>query len=155
MRLIGLQTRFISGLSPDSNAGPVIGPLWGQLHARAGEIQQKDATRLFGYTWFADPATRSRDDELEYLCGAEAAEGASLPEGMVEITTAASLYAIFEHRGSMLTYGDTLKSIYGEWLPASEYEGNGLGDVELYDERWSMEGPDSIFECWIGIKPKA
>ena len=49
----------------------------------------------------------------------------------------------------------TLLAIYREWLPDSGYRGNGLGDIERYDERWVADSEDSVFEYWCGIKPKA
>jgi AraC family transcriptional regulator len=152
IRLVGLRAKFRSGLAPDNNAGEVIGPLWGQLHGRLAEIDRSDPTVLYGYSWHGDPAQKSHPDELEYVAGAPVSAGAAVPEGMEAVETADALYAVFEHRGSMTGFGDTLAAIYGTWLPDSGYVGNGLGDVEVYDERWNMEGPGSVMEYWVGIR---
>ncbi|MDJ0522983.1 MAG: GyrI-like domain-containing protein, partial [Planctomycetota bacterium] len=140
IHLIGLHARFIGGTSPDSNAGEVVGPLWGQFSARLQEIQRTDESVCYGYSCWGDPAERSRPDEVEYLAGAPAAADAPVPEGMVAVETAGGLYAVFEHHGPITTFHETLQAIYGEWLPSSEYEGSGLGDVEVYDERWKDGG---------------
>ena len=73
---------------------------------------------------------------------------------MEAVETAGATYAVFEHKGSMMGFGDTLNAIYKKWLPSSDYVGNGKGDVEIYDERWSMDGEDSVMEYWVGIAPK-
>lgn len=149
IRVIGLRARFRNGRLPDSNAGEIVGPLWGQLHGRLGEIDASDSSVLYGYTWLADDP-----DECEYIAGAPTKADASVPEGMEAIETAGALYAVFEHKGSMMGFGGTLQAIYADWLPGSDYVGNGLGDVEVYDERWSMDGADSVMEYWVGVKPK-
>ena len=155
IRLIGMPGRFIVGTSPETNAGEVIGPLWGQLNARMAEIERADESACYGYSCWGDPAERSRPDEVEYLAGAPATADAPVPEGMLAVETAGGLYAVFEHRGPIWNLGATILAIYNEWLPQSEYEGNGKGDVELYDDRWSADGEDSVLEYWCGIKPKA
>ncbi len=151
LRLIGLRCRFRNGRLPDSNAGEVVGPTWGALHPRLAEIDATDRSVLYGYTWFAadDP------EECEYIAGAPVGPDAEVPDGMEAVETAASTYAVFEHHGHMMGFGDTIRAIYDEWLPNSDYVGNGEGDVELYDERWNMEGEGSVMEYWVGIKPKS
>lgn len=155
IRLIGMHGRFIVGTAPDSNAGEVVGPLWGRLIPRLSEIQRSDETLCYGYSYWGDPESRSRPDEVECVIGTPVAADAPVPEGMVAVETAGGLYAIFEHHGPIWTFPETLMKVYKEWLPKSAYEGSGIGDVEQYDERWSADGEDSVFEYWCGIKPKA
>ncbi len=154
VHLIGCQTRFISGLSPDTNAPGVIGPLWGTLHGRLPEIEQTHPTTLYGYCFpLHSKEPRTHEDELFYLAGAAAPEGAPVAEGLCELHTEAGLYAVFEHHGPIERFLVTVRAIYEDWLPTSGYVGNGAGDVEVYDERWRDGGKDSVVECWIGIRP--
>ncbi len=155
IRLIGLHSRYIRGTAPDTNAGEVVGPLWGQLNERMAEIERSDHKTCYGYSYWGDEAARSRPDEVECIVGAPATADAPVPNGMVAIETAGGLYAVFEHRGPIWNLGKTILAVYEDWLPKSDYEGSGLGDVELYDERWSADGEDSICEYWCGIKPRA
>lgn len=149
LRLIGMRCRFRNGRLPDSNAGEIVGPTWGRLHTRLAEIDAADRSVLYGYSWFA----RDDPEDCEYIAGAPVGPDAEVPEGMEAVETAGALYAVFEHRGSMMGFRDTLLAAYDEWLPDSGYVGNGLGDVEVYDERWSMDGEDSVMEYWVGVKP--
>ncbi len=152
--LVGLATTFVSALSEDSTAAQTIGPLWGGLIERLGEIAIAEEGALYGWTWILPPDQRSRPDELGYLAGAHVAPGAPVPEGMVSVEAAGGMYAVFEHHGPLEKFHDTVLWVYRDWLPNSPYEGNGKGDLERYDERWSPTGEDSIFDFRVGIRPK-
>jgi len=154
IRIIGMAGTFVSGLSPDTDAGDVIGPLWGTFIPRIGEIERLDETVCYGYSYCLPEAERDRPDRIGYVAGTPVAEGASVPAGMVATEMAGGLYAVFEHHGPIWTFDRTLRAIYHDWLPTSDYVGNGVGDVELYDERWSMDGEDSVLEYWVGIRPR-
>ena len=60
---------------------------------------------------------------------------------------------MFTHRGPITEIGATVGYAYREWLPKSGYEHAGTCDVELYDERFCADGPDSEMEYWIPVKP--
>lgn len=155
LRLAGVRARFVSALAADSDAPDVIGPLWGRLHEQLEGVTPVEPGVFYGWTTLAPEASRSRPDELEYVAGVEVAPDAQAPEGMVAVETAAGLYAVFEHRGPIWTFHDAVRWIYEEWLPASPYEGNGIGDLERYDARWAPDREDSVFEFLVGIRPRA
>ena len=152
MRLVGFRAPFISGLSAHTNAGEVIGPLWGRLIPQLESIPGRDETRCCGYTWCAPEAERADPDEMLYLAGVPVGDDAEVPAGFDAIETPEATYAVFEHHGPIERFGETLGAIYGTWLPASEYRSNGRGDLEIYDERWTPDGEDSVFEVWVGVE---
>ena len=154
IRLLGVQATYISGLSPDTNAPETIGPLWGQLHERLGEITPAEPGVFYGWTFFRPPEQRARPDELEYVAGVEVAAEHTIPEGFAAVEAAGGLYAVFEHHGVMWTFHETVHRIYREWLPNSAYEGNGKGDLEHYDPRWVHDSEDSVYEFRVGSRPK-
>lgn len=155
MRLVGVQAPFIRAQSKDTNAGAVIGPLWGRLHEHLDRIAREDPATLYGYSCFGVPTRRTHPDEVLYLAGARVAPGGDVPDGLDVVETAAGMYAIFEHRGPIWHLGETVRAIYRDWLPGSGYRGNGRGDVEVYDERWSADGADSVLEYWVGVERAA
>ena len=155
MRVVGLHTKFISGLAIDTNAPNLIGPLWGQLHQRIGEIEAADPGVFYGVVSFPPKEERSHSDELDYVAGIEVAPGYEPPEGMVALTVPAGLRAVFEHRGVMWDFEKTLRAIYREWYPQSGYEHTGVADIERYDEQWAHDSEDSVFEYWLGLKPSS
>lgn len=152
--LMGMETTFISAMSPDSNAAEVIGPHWERFNARRPEITGVAPEVSYGFLCYGDAPNPARDDEYRYLAGLEVAPGTEVLEGMITVEIPADLFAVFEHKGPIWTFHQTLQQIYQEWLPASDYEGNGLGDVERYDPRWVFDSEDSVFEYWVGVKPK-
>ena len=76
-----------------------------------------------------------------------------LPDEMVSYTVPAATFASFTHRGEITKIGETIDHIYDAWLPASPYRHAGVADIELYDERFSMD-PSSEMEYWISITNK-
>ena len=107
---------------------------------------------FYGWTYVLPAAERTREDEFGYVAGVEVEPGSAVPDGMVACEAAGGLYALFEHRGPIVGFHDLVVRIYREWLPASPYRGNGIGDLERYDERWSPDDEDSVFEFRIGIE---
>jgi AraC family transcriptional regulator len=154
IHLVGLHAKFISVFAKDTNAPETIGPLWGALHDRLGELTPTEPGVFYGYTWLEPEENRSRPDELGYLAGVEVAPGSAVPDGMVALDTAPGLYAVFEHRGVIETFHDTVRSIYEEWLPRSGFVGNGAGDLERYGLGWAHDREDSVFEFRVGIRPR-
>jgi AraC family transcriptional regulator len=116
------------------------------------EIQRSDETVCYGYAYCLPEGERDRPDEVGYVAGVPVADDAPVPEGMVAKDMAGGLYAVFEHHGPIWTFDKTLHAVHRDWLPGSGYVGNGIADLERYDERWTMDGEDSVFEYWVGIK---
>jgi len=154
VHLVGLGTTFASILSGEDTARQAIGALWGRLHERVAEITAREPGVFYGWTWFLPPGLRSREDELGYVAGVEVASGAPVPEGMVSVEASEGLYAVFEHRGPLVTFHALILWIYREWLPSSPYRGNGRGDLECYDEGWKHDGEDSVFEFRVGVEER-
>lgn len=73
---------------------------------------------------------------FSYIIGSEVTSTENTPEDMVCRTIPAAKYAVFTARGKMPDpIQDTVKYIYQEWLPNSEYHRANAADFELYDER--------------------
>ena len=64
----------------------------------------------------------------------------------------AARYAVFTHEGSLAHIQETVGYIFGEWLPASDYELAGTPDFELYDERFDPIKDEGELEYWVPIK---
>lgn len=77
------------------------------------------------------------DGIFSYIIGTEVTNIENTPDGMVCKTIPAARYAVFTARGKMPgSIQDTVKYIYQEWLPNSEYQRANSADFELYDERY-------------------
>lgn len=154
MTIVGLETPFIHGLSPETNNFKVIPPLWEKLSHRSGEVRGRVGNAMYGIIYGRPEAERSHRDELQYIAGVQARSPAVVPEGMVSRTIPAGKFAVFLHRGPIQKIGETCYEIYRVWLPQSSWKHAEIADVELYDERFECEGKESEMEYWISILPR-
>lgn len=75
-----------------------------------------------------------------------------VPAGMLPLTLAGGLYAVFLHKGTTQDFSKTLQFIYGEWMPASGYMPDDREHFELLGEKYRNNSPDSEEEVWIPVR---
>ncbi len=154
LTFIGLEASFLHGLSKESTAAQVIGPLWGQFGSRAKEVPNRVGPEMYGVIYGRPEGERKHSDELQYIAGVQVSAVGMLPPGMVSHLVPAVTYAVFIHRGPIQGIADTLREIYRVWLPQSDYKHAQIADIELYDARFDCESPASEMEYWISVVPK-
>ena len=86
-----------------------------------------------------------------YVAAVEVARIADVPDGMTALTVPASTYAVCTHVGHISRLPDTVKHVWGEWLPASPYTHVATPDFEWYDERWSPETGAGEIDLYVPI----
>ena len=147
-QLCGLDTRFNAFGSPEPDAMELLPRLWQQMHAEVK--QQKIAARVF---WgMVDSSTAN--DQLQgmtYMAGFEVQPGRNF-ENLTQVEIPAQTYACFTHQGPLSRIDETIEAIFRDWLPASDYRHTGGPELELYDERFAFEHPDSILEYWVPVE---
>jgi AraC family transcriptional regulator len=76
-----------------------------------------------------------------------------MPAGSEVFTVPACTWGKFTVRGpfSSDNFQATVKRIFGEWLPASEWEHAGTAEIEYYSEG-DMKAADYVAEYWIPLK---
>ena len=149
--VVGMETHFISALSPDTNSFQVIPTLWDRIVDRIEEIRDRSDEACYGLIITRPERERSHPDELLYVAGTVVHQASSLPEGMVSHSVPASTFAVITHRGPIANLPETIRYAMEEWLPNSGYRWNLL-EVERYDHRFSIESPqESEMETWMGI----
>jgi AraC family transcriptional regulator len=154
MTFVGLEASFNHGLSKDSTAAQVIGPLWDQFCGLSNEVPHRIGSAMYGIIYGRPESERKHPDELQYIAAVQVSSADKRPEGMVVRTIPAATYAVFLHRGPIEGIAATVREIYRVWLPQSPYKHADIADIELYDSRFQCEGPDSEMEYWISIEPK-
>jgi AraC family transcriptional regulator len=92
---------------------------------------------------------------FEKWAAVEVSDFKNVPDGMETFVLKSGLYAVFQHRGGPATGFKTFSYIFGEWLPASEYELDARPHFELLGEKYKGSEPDSEEEIWIPVWPKA
>ena len=89
-----------------------------------------------------------------YICAVEVTDFNDVPEGMITRIIPEHLYAVFQHEGPISFLPETLKYIWGSWLPKSNYEYVEKPDFELYAPGIQPEDPDKILFLHIPITRK-
>jgi AraC family transcriptional regulator len=154
LHVVGMQVPFISAMSPDATNFEVIGPLWNRFVQRAHEVAHRVGNdTMYGIITNLPAAERTHPHEMLYLAGVAVSAVTDLPTGMVEVTVPAATFAVFTHRGPIKSIGATIEEIYRVWLPSSRFGHTQVADVELYDNRFCVDGADSEMEYWISVAP--
>jgi AraC family transcriptional regulator len=92
--------------------------------------------------------------EWKYGIGCERKFVKEIPDGFEILEIPAHTWAIFTCIGAMPNaIQDLWKRVYGEWLPASNYELISDYDIEFYTEGDSRSD-DYVSEIWIPVKEK-
>lgn len=83
----------------------------------------------------------------------EPASMAGMPKGSETFTVPASTWGKFTSRGPLRpNYQTLIKRVFGEWLPASEWEHAGTAEIEFYPDAGPMESADYWCEYWVPLK---
>jgi AraC family transcriptional regulator len=126
--VIGMAGRF----TPTSSRIP---ELWGRFLARIPEIPERRGGHTIGLCVDADTHTAA-EVGFTYVAGVEVDRLSAIPGGMIALTVPAS-YALLTHHGHVSRLPDTVRHVWGRWLPASRFRHVPAPDFELYDpERW-------------------
>jgi AraC family transcriptional regulator len=79
---------------------------------------------------------------------------AGMPAGTERFSVPASTWGKFTSRGPLRpNFQETIKRVFGEWLPASDWEHAGGPEIEYYPEAGgSPESPGYWCEYWVPLK---
>jgi AraC family transcriptional regulator len=58
---------------------------------------------------------------------------------------------VFIHTGHIARFPDTVKQVWGRWLPASRYRHVPAPDFEWYDERWDPETGEGEIDIYVPV----
>jgi AraC family transcriptional regulator len=142
--VVGMAERFTPATSSR------IPELWGRFVARLDDVRQRRGVATYGVCVDADPASVD-EAGFTYVAGVEVERVESIPGGMTALTVPAGRYAVFTHAGHISRLKDTVKQIWGRWLPALPYRLVRRPDFELYDERWNPQTGRGEIELWVPI----
>lgn len=150
IKMIGVAGRFISVRSPEKNNMVVIPKLWQSYMPRRHEIKNAKSSVDLGVCF--PMSEKSHPEECGYIAGAEVTSLDEIPEGMTGFTIPSSEYVVFTHKGVLDTIEHTMNYIYGSWLPKSGRKLKMAPDIEMYDQRFKLNHPDSELDIYIPIE---
>jgi AraC family transcriptional regulator len=121
--------------------------MWGEFASRVVEVQNRvEAHATYGVMGNYDEDS----GEFDYVAGLNVVPDAAVPEGMVRWDVPAQTYAVFSC--TLPTIGSTFEHIHHTWLPASGYRHAGGPELELYDEAFDPEDPESVMYLYIPVE---
>ena len=116
-------------------------------------VPHRRGHHTFGICADADPS--AAEPTFTYVAAVEVERIDDVPTGLVALTVPANRYAVFTHTGHISRLPDTVKQIWGHWLPASPYRHVPAPDFELYDERWDPATGEGEIDVWVPIAEDA
>jgi predicted transcriptional regulator YdeE len=144
-KVVGWRGEFIGVMSPYSNAAQVLPAIWAEFFRRENEIGAAADARLFGVMSMEGDATI-------YLAGVETEADAIEPFGLASATIPMGRYLAVTHYGDAATIAATTERAYKEVFPASGKVMRLAPHLEVYDDRFNPDSPDSAMEIWIPIE---
>jgi AraC family transcriptional regulator len=151
MTMIGMQARFISAMSPDTNNFEVIPDLWRNFKARRHEIKHIAGSTDAGLVVPYIEGPKSHPDEMVYIACAPVSSAAVIPDGMARIDIPKGKYAVFTHKGPVGNIPHTVKYIYGSWLPKSKLELRNAPQMNVMDHRFRNDSADSELDIYVPV----
>jgi AraC family transcriptional regulator len=151
-RIVQLPAFYVIGMAgrfePTSARIP---ELWGRFAPRIDDVPHRVGTHTLGVCLDADPATIETTG-LTYVACVEVSATDAIPDGMTSATIPANTYAVLTHRGHVSRLPDTVKHVWGHWLPASGHRHVSAPDFERYDlARWDPSTGDGEIDLYVPI----
>ncbi|MBI9051904.1 MAG: GyrI-like domain-containing protein [Anaerolineaceae bacterium] len=84
----------------------------------------------------------------------EVSDADEIPEGMETYVMQGGKYAMFVHHGSANEFPKTMQSIFGEWMPRSDYQLDDREQFEVLAENYDPIDVNAREEVWIPIREK-
>jgi predicted transcriptional regulator YdeE/DNA-binding transcriptional MerR regulator len=133
------------------NEDQEIAKMWGNFLPRINEPARIKPQLSYG---LCDSSIAGPEEaDFEYVAGVEVAgPDVAVPEGMVLRSVPERKYAIFTHHGTLDTLGETYQNIYNTWLPQLGYKVADEFDMEVYDEDFIPDSPDSKLYIYMAIE---
>lgn len=128
-----------------------IPKLWGKFDGRSKEISNRQGKVVSYGVCFSTPSMLQKD-EFYYMASVPVTSSDDVPEGMVAKEIKGGDFVVITHKGPISKISDTLDYVYGSWLPKSGFDPDDRANLELYDQRFKFEDPESEFDILVPIK---
>ncbi len=129
-----------------------IETLWSAFRSNVHRISNRVGHNAFGI--YEEYHESGDGVGFNYICSVEVTGFEDVQEGIITRLIPEHLYAAFRHEGPISFLPETLKYIWGSWLPKSDYEYVEKPDFELYAPAAEPENPDKTLFLYIPISAK-
>lgn len=156
LRIETIQPKKLIGFStPTTLADDKTVSIWKQLMPRLKEVKNAVSADLislqvYDFESLQDDFTPFTEFTKHALV--EVKNFDYVPEGFETFELPAGEYAVFLHKGIPADFAITSQYIFGEWMPASNYNVDNRPHFEILGDLYINNHPDSQEEVWIPIK---
>ncbi len=146
--LVGMHTQ--TSIANDNTPA-----LWQRFMPRRKEIQHPVSGNLISVQVY-HPNFKFRDFTHDTIwqkwATVEVSDTATLPDGMEVLQIPAGEYVVFTYTGTPATFGETLRYLFAEWLPARNLRPDASRPhFEVLGEKYKHNHPDSEEEVWVAV----
>ena len=152
-QIITQPTTKLVGIAKQYNSADLdLSRLWSAFRPYRNKIPNQVGNDAFGIY----ESYEELDDEVSfiYVCSVAVSSFEEIPDGMTARELPEQMYAKFTHVGPVANLDQTLKYIWGSWLPKSSYDYLQKPDFELYRPGFNDADPTNKLYLHIPIKPK-
>lgn len=146
VKLVGVARQYDS-------ADLSLPKLWSAFAPYRDSIPNRIGKDSFGI--YESYQEQEDDVSFSYICTVAVANFDDIPEGMISRELPEQMYAKFVHKGSVANLEQTLKYIWGSWLPKSDYDYVEKPDFELYGQGFNIADPKSELYLHIPVQRKS
>jgi AraC family transcriptional regulator len=146
----------VIGIQKDYDSPDFSGALsqWQELWSRSNEVKSKENNCYYGLT-VVPTKTRQKNDcsgVFRYMAAKEADEGEIVPAGMIKMTVPAQKYAKYTYNGPISGFQAFIMNVWTRYLPESGLEVIESPEIEVYDERFSLDSHESEMDYLVPVK---
>ncbi len=145
MKLVGVAKQYDS-------AELSLHKLWSAFRPYVNTIENRVGDNAFGIY----ESYQEQGDEVSfvYICSVAVSNFERVPSGMITREIPEQMYAKFTHIGPISNLEQTLKYIWGSWLPKSDFDYEEKPDFELYRSGFNDNDPQNELYLHIPVTPK-
>lgn len=126
--------------------------LWQRFMPRRHEITNRLGDDLYSVQIYPEDFDFGMNTTFTKWATLPVSSGFAIPKDMEVMEIPEGLYAVFTYRGIPADAGPFFKSIYTEWLPASQYVLDNRPHFEILGALYKHNDPASEECIWIPVK---
>ncbi len=127
---------------------------WQEFWSKNHELKAVNNNCFYGIS-VVPTRTRQKNNCLgtfKYLAAHEATDDEPLPEGMTRLVLPAQKYAKYTYKGPISGFQSFIMNVWTHYLPESGLEIVESPELEVYDERFSMDSHESEMDYLVPVK---
>ncbi len=154
--IIERKSTVLVGIQRDYDEPDFSGALsqWQEFWSKAHEVRSTNSNCYYGLS-VVPTKTRQRNGctgVFQYLSALEVAAGEAVPEGMTRLPMPTQKYAKYTYTGPISGFQAFIMNVWTRYLPESRLEVIESPEIEVYDDRFSLDSHQSEMDYLVPIR---